>query len=139
MFKKSMFCPWKSFIVLLLLHAGLHGLEAAEECLHQGMHSLSLSLSLSPSPFLSLSLSLSISLSLNFERLVSLFFFSLSIFHSLPFCILFLSTPLFHSFSINIMNHVCHLTFNAVQIGTFSTYRSVLGWKSVEGIPHRLP
>jgi len=31
-----MFGPWKSFIVLLLLHAGLHGLEAAEECLHQG-------------------------------------------------------------------------------------------------------
>ena len=71
MFKKSMFCPWKSFIVLLLLHAGLHGLEAAEECLHQGMHSLSLSLSLSPSPFLFLSLSFSpslpFSLSLSFS------------------------------------------------------------------------
>ena len=55
MFKKSMFCPWKSFIVLLLLHAGLHGLAAAEECLHPGMHSLSL-------PF---ALSLALSLSLN--------------------------------------------------------------------------
>ena len=118
-----MFGPWKSFI-LLLLHAGLHGLAAAEQCLHPGMHSLSLSLPLSLSKFRQAGLSFSL---------------SLSAFHSLSFCVLFLSTSLFHSFSINIMNHVCHLTFNAVQIGTFSTYRSVLGWKSVEGIPHRLP
>ena len=118
-----MFGPWKSFLLLLLLHAGLHGLAAAEDCLHQGKHSLPLSLSLS----------------LNFERLVFLFLISIFTFHYLPFRILFLSTPLFHSFSMNIMNHVCHLKFNAVQIGTFSAYRSVLGWKSVEGIPHRLP
>ena len=120
-----MFGPWKSFI-LLLLHAGLHGLEAAEECLYPGMHSLSLS------PFISLSFALY--LSLNFERLVSLFLFSLSTFHFLLFVSCF-SLP----FSNNKMNHVCHFTFNAEQIGTFNAYRSVLGWKSVEGIPHRLP
>ena len=88
MFKKSMFGPWKSFILLLLLHAGLHGLAAAEECLHQGTVSLSL--------FLYLSISFSLFLSLS-------------------------------------------LSLNAVQIGTFSAYRSVFGWKSVEGVPHRLP
>ena len=126
MFKKSMFCPWKSFIVLLLLHAGLHGLEAAEECLYPGMHSLFLSLSLSLSLYFYLFRSLSLS--------VSLFLFSLSTFHFLLFVSCF-SLP----FSNNKMNHVCHFTFNAEQIGTFNAYRSVLGWKSVEGIPHRLP
>ena len=61
-----MFGPWKSFI-LLLLHAGLHGLSAAEQCQRQGSVPLSLSLSIFLSLFLSLSLSLSHSPSLPIE------------------------------------------------------------------------
>ena len=37
--------PWKSFFLNLLLHAGLHGLSAAEQqCNHQGIVSLPLPL-----------------------------------------------------------------------------------------------
>ena len=87
-----------------------------------------------PSFSLSLSLSLYFYLFLSLSLSVSLFLFSLSTFHFLLF-VSCLSLP----FSNNKMNHVCHFTFNAEQIGTFNAYRSVLGWKSVEGIPHRLP
>merc|ERR1719239_1828453 len=34
--RNRMCVSWKSFVLLLLLHAGLHGLAAAELCQHQG-------------------------------------------------------------------------------------------------------
>ena len=36
MLKNRMCVSWKSFVLLLLLHAGLHGLAAAHKCQHQG-------------------------------------------------------------------------------------------------------
>merc|ERR1719239_1873710 len=34
--RNRMCVSWKSFVLLLLLHAGLHGLVAADECKHKG-------------------------------------------------------------------------------------------------------
>ena len=65
MLKYRMCVSWKSFVLLLLLHAGLHGLAAAELCQHQG--TLYLSPTLSHSPTLSLSYTLSPILSLSYS------------------------------------------------------------------------
>ena len=47
--KNRMCCSWKNFF-LLLMHAGLHGLAAAEQCELKGEQVIFLCLSSSPPP-----------------------------------------------------------------------------------------
>ena len=77
MLKNRMCVSWKSFVFLLLLHAGLHGLAAAELCQHQGTLYLTPTLSHSPTLSLSYTLSPILSLSYSFSLLLSLLSYSL--------------------------------------------------------------